>query len=60
MSESPVSAEKGGSYHPDQKTPGYDGEKGTPVYVNEGIAESEAIEFGETKDLRCVLSSGMQ
>jgi hypothetical protein len=60
MSESPVSAEKSGSYHPDQKAPGYDGEKGTPVYVDEGIAESEAIEFGETKELRCAIFSGMR
>jgi len=59
MSESPVSAEKGG-FHSDQNATGYDGEKGTSVYLDEGIAESEAIEFGETKELRYYSFSGRQ
>jgi len=59
MAESPVfptgsDAEKG-IYRPDQRTARYDGEKGTPIYAEEPIAEEEVLEFGETKELRYVL-----
>jgi hypothetical protein len=63
MAESAVSsgsdAEKG-IYQSDQGKARYDGEKGAPIYAEEPISEEAALEFGETKELRCVLLSKMQ
>lgn len=55
MAGSPVSSASGaerGVYQSDEKTTGYDAEKGTPIYGEEPLAEEDAIEFGEVKELR--------